>query len=161
MKVLGVKVLGGKRQGGGGGSECQGGECPGGICPDSFVERPRRQTQHAQTYLKLSNLEIFVEIFHTLDQSLSSQNSVCLGLSCLNSNRPPATFQLSKPKSYLRYRTDCPKLIYLQDGIVNDLDSVIEVLAKSGSLPLSIIFVAVGPAQDTILVKSQLCYKTE
>ena len=50
---------------------------------------------------------------------------------------------------------------HLQDGIVNDLDSVIEVLAKSASLPLSIVFVAVGPAQDTILVKSHLCYNTE
>ena len=41
------------------------------------------------------------------------------------------------------------------DGIVNDLDRLVDVLVDTGNLPLSIVVVGVGPADFKLMVRAR------
>ncbi|ESO94863.1 hypothetical protein LOTGIDRAFT_161113 [Lottia gigantea] len=42
-------------------------------------------------------------------------------------------------------------LLIITDGVINDIDSTIEKLIEASSLPLSVLFIGVGPADFTIM----------
>ena len=45
------------------------------------------------------------------------------------------------------------------DGIVNDVDNLIDKLVEVGNLPLSIVVVGIGPADFRLMVRLYLrCY---
>lgn len=53
---------------------------------------------------------------------------------------------MSKLTFYLCY------VNFKQDGIINDIDKTVEMLVKASTLPLSVIFLSVGPLDLFLMV---------